>query len=217
MKTAKYFLPLLLLCFSALARAELVADKDYHVINPPQQIETGKKIEVVEFFYYGCPHCFALEPTLEAWLKQKPKDVEYRRIPIVFRESWIPLTKAFYAFEALGVVDKVHNEFFIAVQNEKLKDSKEDLVKWASAHGVDGQKFAEAFDSFGVQSKTQRSMQVGRGYGVTGTPSVAIDGKFLTAPSMTLNADENIDYQKFVRVLNELIDKARKARAGNKG
>ena len=154
---------------------------------------------------------------MESWLKQKPKDVEFRRVPIVFRESWIPLTKAFYAFEALGVVDKVHHEFFIAVQNEKLKDSKEDLVKWASAHGVDGQKFAEAFDSFGVQSKTQRSTQIGRSYGVTGTPSVAIDGKFLTAPSMTLNADENIDYQKFVRVLNELIDKARKARAGNKG
>jgi protein dithiol oxidoreductase (disulfide-forming) len=207
----------LMICFAALAHAEAVVNKEYVAINPTQPTESGRKIEVIEFFYYGCPHCFDLEPVLEVWLKQKPKDVEFRRVPIVFRDSWIPLTKAYYAFEALGVLDKVHHDFFIAVQKERLAHTKEALTTWAGAHGVDAKQFGDTFDSFGVQGKVQKSMQVGRSYGVTGTPSIAVDGKYLTSPSMTLSSDDVIDYRKFTRVLNELIAKARKERGATKG
>jgi len=201
------------MCFTALARAEIMVNKDYSAINPPQPTETGKKIEVIEFFYYGCSHCFNLEPILEVWLKQKPKDVEFRRVPIVFRDSWVTLTKAFYAFEALGLLDKMHHDFFVAIHEGRLNSTKKAIAAWANARGVDAKRFSDAYDSFGVQSKTQKSTKIGRDYNVTGTPALAVDGKYLTAPSMMLTSGNLINYRKFVRVLNELIVKARTARS----
>lgn len=195
--------------------AELAVGRDYRVINPAQPTDSGKKVEVLEFFWYGCPHCNALQPPLRAWLKQKPADVDFRRVPAVLAESWVPLTRAYYALEALGAVDKLHHEVFSAIheKNQRLQDPKV-LFDWAAKSGLDRQKFSDAYGSFGVQSRTQRAVEMTRNHDVSGTPAVTVDGKYLVAPSMMLKADRSVDYEKFFQVLDQVIAMARKDRAG---
>lgn len=202
---------------TSLALAAPVKDKEYTVIEqvqPPLEPLEPKKVEVIEFFYYGCPHCYSLQPALKAWLKSAPRDVEFRRMPTIFRESWVPLTRTYYALEAIGVIEKFHDDVFNTVhqQNANLGDRKL-LLDWASKRGIDTNKLGAAYDSFAVQAKTQRSLQLTRAYNITGTPSVVIGGRYLTAPSMTLRADNSIDYQRFTQVMNELIAMARTAPA----
>ena len=200
---------------SAASAAQLTAGRDYTAINPPQPTESGKKVEVIEFFWYGCPHCNALQPSLRNWLKQKPADVEYRRVPAVLADQWIPLTRTFYALEVVGALDKLHAEVFSAIheKNVRLQDPKI-LFDWVAQHGVDRQKFADAYGSFGVQSRTQRSVEMTRHYDVSGTPTITVDGKYLIAPSMTLKPDRSVDYVKFFQVLDQVVAMARKERAG---
>lgn len=198
----------LLLCLiaaSAACNAEPIPEKDYRVIATPQPTAAADKIEVLEFFYYGCPHCYDLQPAIESWLKRKPDDVVYRRVPTVFRESWLPLTKTFYALEAMGALDKLHMDVFAAIHNQKQELNDQALmVKWAGEHGLDGKKFADMYNSFTVQNKAQQSVQMTKNYGITGTPAVVVNGKYLTSPSMTGN------YESFLKVLDQLVEKARR-------
>jgi thiol:disulfide interchange protein DsbA len=206
---------------AGFAAAPPVKDKEYTLIEPPMPPldgDTGGKVEVIEFFYYGCPHCYNLQPALKAWLKSAPKDIAFKRMPTVFRESWVPLTRTYYALEAIGVLEKVHDDVFDTVQKNgvNLGDRKL-LLDWAAKRGIDTKKLAEAYDSFAVQTKTKRSLQMTRAYGITGTPSIVVGGRYLTGPSMTLKADNTIDYQRFAQVLNDLIEMARKQPAVKKG
>jgi thiol:disulfide interchange protein DsbA len=197
----------------AFAAAPPVRDKEYLLIDPPQpplEGSDGKKVEVIEFFYYGCPHCYNLQPALKAWLKNAPKDVEFRRMPTVFQKSWLPLTRAYYALEAVGAVEKVHDDVFDAVHKQNIHFSDRNvLLEWAARRGVDAKKLGEAYDSFAVQTKMQRAVQYTRAYGITGTPSIVVAGRYLTGPSMTMNASNNIDYQRFGEVLTGLVEMAR--------
>jgi thiol:disulfide interchange protein DsbA len=198
------------------AQPSITAGRDYQTINPPQPAESGKKVEVIEFFWYGCPHCNALQPSLKTWLAKKPADVEFRRVPAVLSDSWVPLTRAYYALEAVGGVEKLHYEIFAAIheKNLRLQDPKI-LFDWIGQNGIDRQKFQDAYGSFGVQSRVQRSVELSRNYDVSGTPTLAVDGKFLVSPSMTLKADHStVDYDKFYQVLDQVIAMARKERAG---
>ena len=199
---------------AAAAQPQLVADRDYRVINPPQPTDSGKKIEVSEFFWYACPHCNALQPSLKNWIAKKPADVEFRRVPAVLSDSWVPLTRAYYALEVVGGVEKLHYEIFSAIheKNLRLQDPKT-LFDWIGQHGIDRQKYQDAYGSFGVQSRVQRSIELTRNYDVNGTPTLAVDGKYLVAPSMTLKADHSVDYDKFFQVLDQVIAMARKDRA----
>ncbi len=207
----------LLLAFavSSGAAAQLVSGRDYRPLNPPQPTESGKKIEVLEFFWYGCPHCNALQPSLRNWLKQKPADVEFKRVPAILSDSWVPLTRAYYALEVVGAVEKLHHEVFSAIheKNLRLQDPKI-LFDWVAQNGVDRQKFQDAYGSFGVQSRTQRSVELTRNYDISGTPTITVDGKYLVAPSMTLKPNRDVDYEKFFQVLDQVIAMARKERAG---
>jgi thiol:disulfide interchange protein DsbA len=201
--------------------ASLTKDRDYTLVEPPQPpLEApkgGRRIEVIEFFYYGCPHCYSLQQPLDAWLKTIPKDVDFRRMPTVFRESWVPLTRTYYALETVGVLEKLHREVFDMVHKNSVNlGDRRILLDWAAKKGVDAKKLGEAYDSFTVQTKTQRSIQLTRAYGISGTPSVVVDGRYLTGPSMTLKPDNSIDYTRFTQVLNDLIDLARKSPAGAK-
>lgn len=205
------------LTFSAAAAAQLAPGKDYRVINPPQPTESGKKIEVIEFFYYGCPHCNNLQTPLRVWLKQKPADVEFRRVPAIFSDAWMPLTRAYYALDALGAVDKLHHDVFAAIheQNIRLSDTKV-LFDWMAKHGIDRQKFVDTYNSFGVQSRAQRSIELTQRYDIPGTPALTVDGKYLLSPSMALKPDKSADHERFFRVLDQVIAMARKERAGKK-
>ena len=215
--TSHLRLAALLLTFavSSSAAAQLVAGRDYRVISPPQPTESGKKVEVLEFFWYGCPHCNALQPSLKAWLKQKPADVEFRRVPAVLDGSWVPLTRAYYALEATGAVEKLHPEVFSAIHEKSVRlQEPKVLFDWVAQNGVDRQKFADAYGSFGVQSRTQRSVDMTRNYDISGTPTITVDGKYLVAPSMTLKPNRDVDYEKFYQVLDQVIAMARKEHAG---
>ncbi len=219
MQSARRFLMLAmlpaLLATSINAAAQLVPGRDYQLIDPPQPADSGKRVEVIEFFWYGCPHCNNLQPPLKAWLKRKPADVAFRSVPAVFDESWIPLTRAFYALDALGLTEKLHSDVFAAIHEHKirLQDPKA-LFDWVARNGVERQKFIDTYNSFGVTSRTQRSIDMTRNYDIPGTPALTVDGRYLTAPSMTLKPDKSIDYERYFQVLDQLIALARKARAG---
>ena len=186
------------------ATAEPVAGKDYQVIDPPVPSGTPNKVEVIEFFYYGCPHCYQLEPHLKNWLKQKPNDVEFKTQPAVFRESWLPLTKAYYALEATGDLTRLHEKVFAALHDQQLNiNNDEALFAWVEKQGVDREKFVEAYTSFGVQGKAQRAVQMTKEYRVAGTPSIVVGGKYITSGSMTGS------HEGMMKVVDYLIAKAR--------
>ncbi|HEV7802533.1 MAG TPA: thiol:disulfide interchange protein DsbA/DsbL [Burkholderiales bacterium] len=200
-----------LMCLTlAGAASAQVAGKDFTPVTPPQPTETGNRIEVIEFFSYACPHCHTLEVPLNGWLKRKPADVEFRRVPVIFNESWVPFARLYYTLEAMGLVDKLHREVFTAIHEQKvrLQDPKV-LFDWVATKGVDKQKFMDTFNSFAVQSRTQRSPDTTRRYDVEFTPAVVIDGRYLTAPSMT-GTGSSVDYDRFFKVVDQLIATARK-------
>lgn len=162
----------------------LKAKVDYLPIEP-QPVTTGERIEVIEFFWYGCPHCFNLQPSLEAWLKRKPADVEFKRIPAVFRESWVAHARLFYTLDALGEVDRLHQAVYQAIHK-----NKEDLVSanstadWAARNGIQPARWLGAYNSADVERKVEQSKVLQRAYSVSGTPSLIVDGRYLTSSAM---------------------------------
>lgn len=206
----------LALCLIATAQAaQITAGKDYLVVKPPQPTDSGNKVEVMEFFWYGCPHCSNLQPSLEAWLKRKPADVDFKRIPAVFQDSWVPLTRAYYTIEAMGLVDKLHQEMFATLHKQRanLKDANA-IFDWAAGKGVDRKKFTDTYNSFGVNGKTQRSIELTRKFDIPGTPALVIDGKYIASPSLTLKSERVIDYDRFFEVVDALIAESRKSKGG---
>ncbi|MGE5027184.1 MAG: thiol:disulfide interchange protein DsbA/DsbL [Betaproteobacteria bacterium] len=191
------------------AHADIHPGKEYELVSPPQAVETGKKIEVLEIFSYACPHCYNLEPDLNKWVKQLPKDVEFRRLPAVFRESWMPFAKPFYTFEAMGLTEKLHGEFFNAIHAQHVRfDDDNALFDWAEKRGVNRKSFADTYTSFAVQSKALRSKQLSKAYGIGGVPAVIVDGKYRTSVSNT-GSNEGL-----LSALDQLIKQARQERAG---
>ena len=152
-------------------------------LNPPQPVESAGKIEVLEFFWYGCIHCYNLEPKLDTWLKTLPRDVEFRRVPAVFNERWGHDAAIYYAFEALGLLDKLHRPFFDAIHRDRLRSDRwPELSAWLEKNGVDAKKFESTVKSFGVQSKTKGAIRMTSAYKIDGTPAMAVHGRY-TVPS----------------------------------
>ena len=156
-------------------------------LNPPLPTESDGKIEVLEFFWYGCIHCYNLEPRLETWLKTKPADVAFRRVPAVLSERWGHDAAVFYAFEALGVLDKLHRPFFDAIHRERLRtDNMPALNAWLEKQGVDPKKFDATARSFGVQAKVKRAIRLTSDYKIEGTPAMAVHGRYTIGASDTM-------------------------------
>lgn len=195
---------LLAFAFAGQAGAAPVVGKDYVVISPPLPTDSGAKVEVVEFFWYGCSHCFDLEPALAKWTRALPKDVEFKRVPTIFRESWVPGARLYYTLEAIGELDRLHKDVFDAIHAERVNlfDEKA-LTEWLTKKGVDPKKFMDAYNSFGVQNKVQRARQITQASKVDGVPALSVQGKYLTSGSMTGG------YKSLFPVLDELIVKAR--------
>jgi thiol:disulfide interchange protein DsbA len=213
MGRALYFIAAMCLVVG-IASAEVVAGRDYELIKPPQPTESGNKVEVIEFFSYACPHCHALQPSLRSWLKRKPADVDFRRSPVVFQESWIPFARIYYTVDAMGLTDKLHHEVFTAIHEQKIRlQDPEVLFGWVASKGVDRKKFEDTYNSFAVQSRTQRASEVTRRYDIPYTPVIVVDGRYLTAPSMTSKGAGSVDYDGYFKALNQVIALARKNRA----
>ncbi|MGH8762057.1 MAG: thiol:disulfide interchange protein DsbA/DsbL [Nitrosospira sp.] len=187
------------------ARAEIVEGRDYTVLPHPRPTESGKNIEVLEFFWYGCPHCYDLHPHIKAWLKTIPKDVSFRYVPAIFRPNWIPGVKIFYALEALGEKDRLHDKVYDAIHLGKIDLTKDEvLFDWIAKQGVDRQKFIDAYNSFSVQNQVSRSTQMSKDYNLSGVPALVVDGRYLTSGRMGGTPQDT------VKVLDELIEKVRK-------
>lgn len=187
---------LALFCLTGLARAE----GGYEAVSPAQPVQNPSKVEVIEFFWYGCPHCYSLEPSMVEWLKTKPANVEFIRQPAVFSDLWGKHAKAFFTAEALGVGEKVHADFFDAIQNKKQKlTSEEELAKFFAAHGVKDEDFKAAYNSFMVDAKMRQAETMAARYGITGVPALIVNGKYRVTAT-TAKSQENM-----LSVTNQLI------------
>ncbi|MDO8811441.1 MAG: thiol:disulfide interchange protein DsbA/DsbL [Gallionella sp.] len=193
-----------ILFIGGAAVAAVEPGKDYKLLNPPQPTNT-KKIEVLEFFFYGCSHCYHLHPQLSAWEKNMPKDVELVYVPVIFRDSWEPMARTFYALESLGQQHQLHDALYKAwnVDNDVLGDEAK-VLDFLAPRGVDRAKFSAAYNSFSMQSKITRAKQMIRSYGITGTPTLIVNGKYLIT---------GVQPAEYIRILNEVIDMVRKERS----
>jgi thiol:disulfide interchange protein DsbA len=209
------FLAATVLSLSAFAAPdEAFEGHDYTRVKSPQPIATGNKVEVLEFFWYRCPHCYQLEPALNGWIKTLPKDAQIRRVPAVFRDDWMPGAKLYYSLEQMNLLGKLHHKVFDAyhVENINLNDPAV-LGNWIAKQGVDRKKFDGVYRSFSVQSKATQGGRLATAYAITGVPAFVVDGKYATSVSMTGSP------QRLFEVLDQLIAKARaerNAKAGGK-
>jgi protein dithiol oxidoreductase (disulfide-forming) len=199
------FLALAAWCaMGAAAAAEPVEGKDYARLKNAQPVETGKKIEVIEFFSYGCPHCNDLEPILDAWLAKLPPDVQFRRVPVMFQERWQALARIYYTLDAMGDEQRLSPEVFKAIHSAGLPLYQDKaFFDWAAAHGLDRAKVAEVYNSFAVNSKFNRAKALAQAYNIQSVPTMVIDGKFVTS------SDRVGTHANLPPVLDALITKAR--------
>ena len=189
---------------SLALRAQPRGDAGYSTLVNPLPIENPAKIEIVEFFWYGCIHCYNLEPAVEKWEKTLPKDVQFRRVPAVFNDRWAIDASIFYTFEAMGLLDKLHRPFFDAIHRDRLRtDNPQALDEWLQKNGVDPKKFGETMKSFGVQSKTRRAAQLTAAYKIHGTPAMAVQGRY------TVSAEQGGSHAGMLESVSKLIDIAR--------
>lgn len=170
---------------AALPALAVEAGKDYVEI-PPQPVETRSKVEVIEFFWYRCPHCADLEHDLQAWVKKLPKNVQFKRQATALNDGWLPLTRAYYALEALGLVDRLHAEVFRAIHSQGIDLNDPDtFFEWAEGKGVDRKRLENAYKSFAVATKVARARQVARNYRLNGVPAFVVNGRYVSSAYIT--------------------------------
>jgi thiol:disulfide interchange protein DsbA len=205
---ALVFLAATVFSLSAFAASdEAFEGHDYTRLKNPQPVATGQKVEVLEFFWYRCPHCFQLEPGLTAWMKKLPQDAQIRRVPAVFRDDWMPGAKLYYTLEQMNLLGKLHHKVFDAyhIENTNLNEPAV-LGGWIARQGVDRKKFEGIYRSFSIQSKASQGARLATTYAITGVPAFVVDGKYATSVSMTGSE------ARLFEVLDQLIAKARAER-----
>ncbi|MCU7850329.1 MAG: thiol:disulfide interchange protein DsbA/DsbL [Candidatus Thiodiazotropha sp. (ex Lucinoma kastoroae)] len=172
-------------------------------IDPPVATTASEgKVEVIEFFWYGCPHCYHMESQLEEWLKNKPENVEFIRVPAPLNSKWTVHAQFFYTAEILGLTEKLHNPLFTAIHDKKRKlYDKDSLIDFAVEHGADRQQFIDALNSFGVYVKVQNARKLGQRYQLDGVPAIGINGKYKTSGSLAGT------YSKMFEIVTQLVSK----------
>jgi thiol:disulfide interchange protein DsbA len=181
------------------------------VIDPPMPRLSGvlgetpaDKIEVIQFFYYGCPHCFDQQPLIEDWLATKPADVEFRLVPALRDEKWVPLTKAYFALEALGAAKRLHRPIYDVINFDGAQLAEEDkLIAWVARNGVDREKFLEAYNSDAVKAQVEAARKATLDYGIKATPTLVVAGKYAITSGLAGS------HYEAIRVLNQQITQAR--------
>ncbi|MEI7426970.1 MAG: thiol:disulfide interchange protein DsbA/DsbL [Betaproteobacteria bacterium] len=158
---------------------------DYKLLSSPQPTESKGKIEVTEFFWYACPHCYDLEPEIQAWVKQQKNDVVFKRVPIAFRDDFLPHSQIFYTLEALGKEAEYSPKVMKAIHVDRKQLLKEDeIFSWAASVGLDVASFTSAYKSFSVITKAKTANVTGSAYRVNGVPTIFVQGKYETSPSI---------------------------------
>lgn len=189
------------LAFSLPAAAQ-VAGKDYTPVDPPQPTDNPGKIEVIEFFSYGCPHCNDLHPMISAWAAKLPGDVVFRKVPVTFgRAAWANVARLYYTLEATGDLAKLDGAVFHAIHDERVNLFDDKVIQeWVAKKGVDPKKFADAWASFGINSKLKRADSLAQSYRIQGVPSLAVEGKYMVGGK---------DHAEMLAIADKLIAKAR--------
>jgi thiol:disulfide interchange protein DsbA len=187
------FAAVLAIAVPAFAQRPPEEGQEYFALNPPQATESPGKIEVTEFFWYRCPHCYALEPQLTSWLKQLPKDAQFRRVPAVFNDDWAIDARIFYTLEALGQEEHMHKALFDAIHRQGgVRLRGEAYAKWAAEwlakNGIDAKKYDETFRSFSVSAKVRRASQMTAAYKFDGVPAIAVNGRYVVNASGSMLA-----------------------------
>jgi thiol:disulfide interchange protein DsbA len=188
---------------SPLAHAQAkkpVAGKDFHILDAKAPVEApAGKIEVVEFFWYSCPHCNIFEPALANWVKALPKDMAFKRSHVAFNDGFVPQQRLFLALEAMGMLEKLHVKVFNAIHSEKVNLAKGDAITdWVVKQGVDKAKFLEQYNSFSVSTKATRSTQLQNAYRVEGVPALGIAGRFYTDGSMAGSMERALQVAEYL-------------------
>ena len=186
------------------AQGAPVEGRDYARLATPLPMPATGKVEVVEFFGYWCPHCNSFEPTLDAWVRKLPADVAFHRVPVAFSAPQEPYAKIFFTLEAMGLLEQMHRKVFAAihVQHQHLEKESE-ILAFMTANGVDAAKFNETYKSFTVASKFKQARQLADAYRIDGVPTLGIQGRFFTSPSLAGGAEQAL------RVTDQLIQRAR--------
>lgn len=206
MSRIKTLLTIVCVIFAAAAAAEpvaLVEGRQFTRVQFPQPVENPGKVEVIEFFWYGCNHCADFEPLLTAWARKLPADVSFRKVPAVFRDSWAPGGRLYYTLEAMGLVDKLNVPIFNAIHKERLNLQSDEklMADWVAKQGVDRQKFVDMYKSFTVAGKVKRATEMTQEYGFGGVPVLVIGGKYMPVSTGS--------YTDLLRVADALIAKNR--------
>lgn len=192
---------------SSLARPlwAQTAGQEFTLLNPAQPSEDAGKIEVLEFFSYGCPHCADFNPLLSLWAEKLPADVVLKKVPVSFgRAAWGNAAKLFYALQTTGDLKRLEDKVFKAIHQERTNLFEEKNIKaWVAAQGVDAAKFSDAFSSFGVQSKVRRGDQLAHAYKIEGVPALAVNGKYLVA---------SLQFEQQLAVADKLIAQERRSK-----
>jgi thiol:disulfide interchange protein DsbA len=191
----------ILLCALAAPAYAQVQGQDYRLLTSPQATSTQDKVEIIEFFSYGCPHCYALQAQVVKWAAELPANAAFVRVPVSFgRREWGQLSRAFYALEATGDLARLDDALFDAIHKEKRALFDEDnLAAWAAEHGVEAGKFRAAFQSPGVSAQAMRAEQLSRDYKINSVPSIIVDGKYLVLGST---------HEEMLKIARQLVDKS---------
>lgn len=203
--TSSAVLALSLLSAASLVNAQpWVAGEHYRVLDNPVRTASDNGVEVAEVFWYGCPHCYNFKPLAEAWEAEAPDYINYVKLPAALGRSWEPHAYAFYALEAMGELDRVHDALFDALAGERRPlNTPEALADFVAGYGVDAEKFLENYNSFGVRARVQQAQAKIRGARITGTPTMLVDGKYVVSASMA-GSHENT-----LKVVEYLAEKER--------
>ena len=198
----------LAISFSGLSGAQspkIEEGFDYRILPTPQPLESKGKVEVIEFFWYGCPHCYDFEPELNTWLKRQPKDVIFRKVPVAFRDDFMPHSQLFYALEAMGKGDALNDKVMYAMHKEnKRLMTENEIADWAASQGIDRNTFLATYRSFAVVSKARAARQMADAYRIDGVPTVVMQGRYVTSPSIAGTK------AKAISVMEHLEQKIRK-------
>lgn len=204
----KHWLTKLALCAALLGGAAPAWSQDYDEgidyqrVTPPQPTRSADKVEVVELFWYGCPHCHQLEPQLHAWLERQPDHVEFVRLPAILNPGWELLARAYITAELLGVVDQVHTPLFdrIHVKRDSKLQNEDGLAAFFAEHGVDEDKFRATFHSFAAMTRVNQAKLMTRRYGINGVPSMVVNGKYRTSANLAGGSHSGL-----LRVVDHLV------------
>ena len=204
----RLFTLLTLFCLSGIVAAQgqkIEEGFDYRILPIAQPLDSKGKVEVIEFFWYGCPHCYDFEPELISWVKRQPKDVVFRRVPVAFRDDFMPHSQLFYALEAMGKGDAFNEKVMYAMHKENKRLLTEaEIADWVASQGIDRNTFLASYRSFAVVSKARTAKQLAEAYRIDGVPTIVMQGKYVTSPSIAGTK------AKAIAVMDHLEEKIRK-------